>query len=153
MKFYTDGSYNKKKYPEVYGWAFVVFEELDQIDYASGIGDEFIESYQIGGECQSVLEVLDYCKTHQIFDIDIFHDYIGISKWALGEWKTNKDVSKRYRLDFLIKQSELNDLAIASGSKLKINFHHVKGHSGISGNELADQYASEAVKAYYSKKN
>ncbi len=28
---------------------------------------------------------------------------------------------------------------------MKINFEHVKGHSGIEGNELADRLAKEAV--------
>lgn len=149
MKFYTDGSYNKKLYPKVYGWAFSVIEDKDEIDYRSGVDDQFIESYQIGGECQAVIEVLKYCQKNQIFEIDLYHDYIGVEKWANGGWATNKPVSRSFKVGYLVELQNLKDVAQALGAVVKINFHHVKGHSGVIGNELADKHASDAVKKHY----
>lgn len=149
MIFYTDGSYNRKKYPEVYGWAFVVVNDNTINTHEEGVGQDFIESHQIGGECQAIIEVLKYCQKHHIFDIEIYHDYIGVAHWALGSWKANKDVSKRYKLDYIIQKSALEDIARASGSKVKIAFKHIKGHSGNIFNDHADKYANLAIEKYY----
>lgn len=152
MRFYTDGSYNKKKYPDYYGWAFTALDESDnEIDHRSGADNKHLESYQIGGECRAALEVLQYCLENEIYEVDIYHDYAGVRHWAMLEWKTNKPVSRDYMLKFLELQSKLFDQAIAQGLKHYVTFHKVKGHSGILGNELADKYASAAVIAKYSE--
>lgn len=43
------------------------------------------------------------------------------------------------------------DTLLAQYPKLKIHFQNVKGHSGIAGNETADDVAYEAVR--YAKEN
>ena len=77
---------------------------------------------------------MQYCLDHGIASIDIYYDYEGIEKWALGLWKTNKEGTKAYKAFYdSIKKD------------LKVHFHKVKGHSGDMGNERADQLAKSAA--------
>ena len=64
-----------------------------------------------------------------------FYDYNGIGAWATGAWKTTQEGTKAYK-DFVDKAREAG---------ISITFEHVKGHSGIAGNEQADQMAKAAV--------
>ncbi len=54
--------------------------------------------------------------------------------WATGKWKRNKKGTAAY-YDFI--QSVNN--------KIELSFNHVKGHTGIDGNEEADRLAKNAV--------
>lgn len=143
--FYTDGSYNKKN-SKVYGWASYIIDESDLKTSISGTGHEFIESWQIGGECEAVLQSLKYFLKNNLFKkyktIEIRYDYLGVEKWATGEWKRNKNVSKNYAKQF--KELKLYCLA----HNVNITFTKVKGHSGILGNDIADDLAKKAIAEY-----
>ena len=62
-------------------------------------------------------------------------NYIGIEKWALGEWRANKPVSQDYVEAF-------KKLA----TKIDVEFVKVKAHSGVEFSELVDQLAKDAFK-------
>src|SRR5699024_2751641 len=71
----------------------------------------------------------------------IFHDYEGIGRWARNEWKTNTDLTKRYK-------ESVNELMldlVSEGSNIEILFSWVKGHSNNAVNDLVDRLAGEAV--------
>ena len=69
-----------------------------------------------------------------IDEIDIYHDYLGVAYWVNGKWQARKDLSRMYK-------AEMQKYA----GKFKINFIHVKGHSGDYYNNVADTLAREAT--------
>lgn len=72
--------------------------------------------------------------------INIYSDYIGCSKWMNKEWAIGKlYISKVvFSCRSILKRLELNHLT-------KVEFHWVKGHNKIYGNEMADKYAGERL--------
>lgn len=146
LNAYTDGSYSKNK-PEIYGWSSIIYQNENVIKTLNGVGDQFIESWQIGGECEAVLQtmkhILNHIDNYNISVLNIHYDYIGIEKWAEKQWKAKKDVSKEYVKEFDKLKRELLE------NDVNVFFVKVKGHSGNEGNELADQKAKEAIDNYY----
>ena len=77
---------------------------------------------------------MQYAIDHQLSEIENYHDYEGVAKWCLGEWKTNKEGTKAYKA-FYDKVSQ----------QVKIRFIKVTGHSNNKYNDMADQLAKEAL--------
>ena len=67
-------------------------------------------------------------------EMTLFYDYEGVEKWPLRMWKANKKISQFYVAEY----DKIKD-------KLKVNFVHVKAHTGIPGNEAADRMAKAEV--------
>ncbi len=65
----------------------------------------------------------------------------GITEWLPG-WKKNgwKTAAKKP-----VKNSELWQQLDAEAERHQIDWHWVKGHSGVPGNEIADQLANQAI--------
>lgn len=139
---YVDGSFDKNK--NIYGSGVVIIknnEVIEKISF-SGSDEKYIESYQIAGEVKAALRAMEWAVNHNISSIAIYYDYEGIRSWALGEWKTNKSVSRDYK----VKYDSLS-------SQVKVYFNKVKAHSGVKFNELADQLAKRAIKEGNSNTN
>ena len=133
-KAYTDGSYRKKS-DGTYGigWSYVLLDDDDMIVYEDyGSYNEYIEQRNVGGEIYAVVELVLYCEEHDIKDLEIHHDYIGISEWVLGNWKCKQELTRRYR-EFMLE------------SPLNITFVHVDGHSGNKWNDYVDGRAKLGV--------
>jgi len=75
-----------------------------------------------------------YALEEELGEIIIYHDYEGIAKWCLGEWKTNKEGTKAYKEYY----NSLKD-------KVNIRFVKVKGHSNDKYNDMADMLAKKAL--------
>jgi len=129
IKAYVDGSYMKEKI----GYGAVLIKDNTIVAELSGKVDSiYNEHRQIAGELKSVLETVNYCKKNSIEKISIYYDYLGIEKWARGQWKAKKKLTKLYQ-EYMKKQS------------LTIYWHKVSAHSGNKWNDHADQLAKESA--------
>ena len=78
-------------------------------------------------------------------DVDLKTDsrYVlqGINEW-IDNWKSNgwKTASRKP-----VKNADLWQLLDKQAQRHTINWHWVKGHAGIEGNEEADRLANEAI--------
>jgi len=132
---YVDGSFDKKN--KRYSYGAVLLKEnkiLKQLSNASN-NKNYIESFQIAGECFGSLNAIKWAKKQGYKRIIIHYDYMGIEMWATKQWKAKKKVSKDY-VYYFDKLSE----------DIKVEFIKVKAHSGIEMNELADKLAKNALK-------
>lgn len=133
---FTDGGYSSKG--EQYGFGVYILEpsSSEPVEISDVVRtDKFKKSNNIGPEVFAVINALDWALSKGYSSISIYHDYIGISKWASGEYKAKSEIAKWFT-DKLNKK--YNDL-------LDIKFIHVPGHSGVLYNEEADRLATEAM--------
>lgn len=131
--FYVDGSYRKDTEEFSYG---VVFIHNGKEEYfKEKFYDKELSSMRnVSGEIFGSMKAMEIALKKEIKCIDIYFDYEGIEKWALGYWKTNKQGTIDYKKFYdNIK------------NKLDVNFIKVKGHSGDKYNDIADRLAKEAL--------
>ena len=126
---YVDGSYIHGEY----SWGMAIYHYGKLVDTFKGKGTcpEASELHNVAGEIQGAIEATKWAIANDE-PIVICHDYIGLSEWAIGNWKTNKQLTKNYA-EFM--QPYLN----------LVSFKKVSGHTGIAGNELADKLAKQAL--------
>ena len=125
---YTDGAYapSRKKG----GWAFVVIKNAQKIYH------NFFYEYNTTNnrmEIQAVIEALIWAEENNESEITICTDSMYVIGTMTMNYKRNANHDLWEKLDELTKQK-------------KINWQHVKGHSGDKYNELCDIMAVEATK-------
>ena len=130
---YVDGSYNIAT--KEYSYGMLMYVNGDTYEAAESFDDpEMSQMRNVAGEIEGSMHAMKYCLENGIKSLDIYYDYAGIEKWALGEWKTNKEGTKAYKNYY----DSIKD-------KLEVHFHKVKGHSGDAGNDRADALAKSAL--------
>ena len=137
---FVDGSYQKESGTYGYGVVFFLKKELRAKregrieEKGSGTEEAYREMRNVSGEILGACRAVELALQYDLHSLSIFHDYQGISSWAKGEWKCNKEKTKAYRK--FMQDAE---------KKIRLEFVKVPAHSGIYYNELADRLAKEAV--------
>lgn len=132
---YVDGSYDKGS--EMFSFGVVIVQNgkvLTTIQRAV-YHEVYKDSWQIGGELMGSLVATEWAIEAGYKKIIIHYDYLGIEKWASGEWKAKKPAPK----DYVMKFGELK-------KRINVEFVKVKAHTGVLYNEMADELAKEAIK-------
>lgn len=88
----------------------------------------------VAGEVMGAKTAIDYCLENGIDDIEIYHDYEGVGKWADGLWKANNPLTQGYK-QFIADARRI----------MSIRFVKVKAHAGNKYNEMADKLAKQAL--------
>lgn len=136
---YVDGSYDNKH--KLYSYGCVIFSgdstyTLNSVDFS-----EDTKTRNIAGELTGARKAIEWCLEHDIQNLILYHDYIGIQKWADHEWKCNIPLTENY-------QKFIDGVK----DKIFIQFCKCKAHTGIRYNEMADQLAKDAITEYLKSK-
>lgn len=135
IHIYVDGSYNTKT--EHSGWGFVVLTENEKRIIHEEYGKTSFPAFsrQIDGEVLATKKALIWASENNQLDIKLFFDYKGNEKWFTGEWRGKSKVAKSY-VKFAERFKEENE-------NMKIDFIHVKSHTGNKWNDYADTLADK----------
>lgn len=136
---YVDGSYNKNKNIAGYGLALVINNEVIYESKKTLTKREYVQYRNVYGEVKGTEDAVKLAVDMGYSEINVVYDYTGIENWALGNWKTNNDLTKEYA-------KEMKKLK----EKISINFIKVKAHAkesdgGHKYNDLVDRLAKESV--------
>lgn len=130
---YVDGSFNAES--GEYGLGVALFAKGEEIRFSEkGLDESLASMRNVAGEIKAAQKAMEEAIKLGIKELTIYHDYEGIAKWCLGEWKTNKEGTIAYKAFF----DSIKD-------KLNVKFVKVKGHSGDKYNDLADKLAKSAI--------
>lgn len=130
---YVDGSYHAVTGEFSYG--VVILRDGQEICFKEKQNDaELAAMRNVAGEIMGARRAMRYAVEEGLSQITIVHDYEGIARWCLGEWKANKEGTRAYKAYY----DSIKD-------KVHIIFRKVKGHSGDYYNDMVDRLAKEAL--------
>lgn len=130
---FVDGSFDAKT--SRYGSGVVLlYREQEKTFYKAGNHPSLVSMRNVAGEITASVMAMRYAIANHFPQLVIYHDYEGIAKWCLGEWKTEREGTKQYRNYYL----SIKD-------KLDVRFVKVAAHTGNHYNELADELAKKSL--------
>lgn len=129
LDVYVDGSFSNGRY----SWSYVVYngDTVVHEDYGVGKNPDAVSMKNVAGELAAAMRAAKWARANNV-SIVIHHDYQGVASWVDGSWKAKNDFTRAYR-DFMQKFKNI------------VQFNKVAGHTGIPGNERADQLARQAL--------
>lgn len=96
--------------------------------------EEAAKQRNVAGEIMGAKTAIDFCLRNGIHEVEIYHDYEGIGKWADGEWKAKNHLTQSYA-GYVARARE----------RMTIRFVKVTAHAGNKYNEIADKLAKDAL--------
>jgi ribonuclease HI len=144
INIYTDGSHKRHENSLRIG-AYCSYKKIEA-SLSRECTPELLAKYDIADTCCSnpTAEYLAFAEVLHMFarkrlveDITLcFHvDYIGVIHWTDETWAAKKTYIQKIR-DIVKK-----DIDKLEHRGISVEIKHVKGHSGVFGNEMADQLA------------
>lgn len=130
---FVDGSFNEKTNTYGYG-GFIVINGEKIILNGSGNKIAMAAMRNVAGEILGCMAAVEVALVKGLKNLTIYYDYLGIEMWATGKWKRNK-----------LETTVYHDYMQSVKDEIDIKFVHVKGHTGVAGNEEADKMAKKAV--------
>lgn len=136
---FVDGSYDVTGEKSAFG--AIIFTHGGNRDilykaFTTQLGEEFISLRNVAAELEGVKEAINWAIQYNKAKISIYYDYEGIEKWATGQWKANKTITKNY-VHFIQEKRTV----------LQIDFIKVPAHAGVKLNEEVDAIAKNALLA------
>lgn len=130
---YVDGSYNKETKDFGYGLVLINHEGIEETSNGFMNHSQYSEHRNVAGEIFASMKAIERAIELKKKKIYIHYDYMGIKSWAVGEWKANKELTKKYQ-SFISEKNMLID----------IKFIKVLAHSNNKYNDMADRLAKDA---------
>jgi ribonuclease HI len=127
IEIYTDGAYSSLRNQG--GWAFLVLNNDSKIFSAY---DYVKETTNNRMEIQSVIEAIKHMNNEHIKEFTIYSDSMYVIGTMTLNWKRKKNIDLWVELDNIIQPDT------------KIEWEHVKGHSGEKWNDHCDMLAVHA---------
>lgn len=126
-EIYVDGSYIDGKT----GYGAVIFhgDNIKAELYGAAKTTQF---RQFAGELKAVIVALNWCVKNNVEKARVNYDYAGVEKFATGAWKAKNEVSEYY-VNYFKK------------TPLKIEWRHIKSHTGNARNDKADILAKKGA--------
>ncbi|MEN1967843.1 ribonuclease H family protein [Lentibacillus sp. N15] len=129
---YVDGSFNKVT--SEFSCGAVVFFQGKEHHFSEKFNDpELAAMRNVAGEIKGSEKAMAFAAENGAKSLAIYHDYEGIAKWCTGEWQAKKEGTIAYKRYY-----------DAMAKRMDITFVKVKGHSGDTYNDLADELAKQA---------
>lgn len=130
---YVDGSYGGST--DEFSYGMVILDHGREYKFSEKIVDkELAAMNNVAGEIKGAEAAMKYALEKGFQKVIIYHDYEGIARWCLGEWKANRKGTKDYKAFY----DSIKD-------RLQVQFVKVAGHSGDKYNDMADELAKQAL--------
>lgn len=129
---YVDGSYRVNDQSFSYG-VWLKGQDLDEEWSGRFLNPDMASMRNVAGEIKGAEKATRRAIELGFKKIYLHYDYAGIEYWATGEWKRNRKGTQ----DYFQAMQKLQD-------QIEIKFIKVEAHTGIEGNERADQLAKAA---------
>ena len=132
---YVDGSFDVKLQKYAFGCILLLPDGRHFEKSGSGNESESLAIRNVAGEMLGAMYAALWACKNEFKALDIYYDYAGIEKWAVGDWKAKNALTQKYAA-FMQKYQKL----------MTISFVKVAAHTGDYYNEQVDQLAKAALK-------
>lgn len=132
---YVDGSNIGN---ERFSGAFLIVKDGEVIHEASAQGahEVYREKRNIAGELLGTLIAMQWAYANNVRTLYVCHDYVGIAKWATGDFKARDELSIAYK----------GAIDTYESHGMEFRFIKLEGHTGHEYNERVDALAKAELR-------